>query len=47
MGFFQKKIGPVFVKEDSDTTEYIKKLEALREKAIDATKKVLEKLESK
>lgn len=43
MGFFQKKIGPVFVKEDSDTTEYIKKLEALREKAGDTVKQEIEK----
>ena len=33
MGLFTKKIGPVFLKENSDAEAYIEKLKALNEKA--------------
>ena len=33
MGLFTKKIGPVFLKENSDAEAYIEKLKVLKEKA--------------
>lgn len=42
MEIFRKKIGPVFVKESSDTAEYISKLDALKEKASDSLKPKIE-----
>lgn len=44
MDFLRKKIGPVFIKEESDVSEYITKLKELSEKAIsDSTKEEVEK----
>lgn len=43
MGLFSKKIGPVFLKETSDTTEFIRKMQELREKAAGNAKKAAEK----
>lgn len=43
MDFFQKKIGPVFLKEDSDAEEFIKKMTALAERADGNLKKDIEK----
>ena len=43
MGLFTKKIGPVFLKETSDTTEFIRKMEELQEKATGDTRKAIEK----
>lgn len=43
MGLFSKKIGPVFLKETSDTAEFIRKMQELREKAAGDTKKAVEK----
>lgn len=43
MGLFSKKIGPVFLKETSDTAEFIRKMQELREKAAGNTKKAVEK----
>lgn len=42
MELFRKKIGPVFVKESSDNEEFIKKLEALREKADDSVRQKID-----
>ena len=42
MGLFKKKIGPVFLKEDSDVTSFISKMETLRDKANDAIKKEID-----
>lgn len=36
MGLFQKKIGPVFLKEDSDASSYIVKMQELEEKVVDS-----------
>ena len=33
MGLFEKKIGTVFLKEDSDAQEFVKKLEELKERS--------------
>lgn len=43
MSLFQKKIGPVFLKETSDTTQYIDKLQQLLEKSGTLARKELEK----
>lgn len=43
MGLFTKKIGPVFLKETSDTVEFIEKMQKLNEKAEGDTKKAIEK----
>lgn len=43
MGLFTKKIGPVFLKEASDTTEFIDKLQKLQHEAEGNTKKAIEK----
>lgn len=43
MGLFMKKIGPVFLKETSDTVEFIKKMQELKEKAEGNTRKIVEK----
>lgn len=44
MDFFKKKIGPVFIKEESEVSEYITKLKELSEKAVsDSTKEEVEK----
>lgn len=43
MELFTRKIGPVFLKEDSDAQVFIEKLEKLKEQADDALKKELEK----
>ena len=43
MGLFTKKIGPVFLKETSDTTEFIDKMQKLKEKATGDTRKAVEK----
>lgn len=43
MGLFTKKIGPVFLKETSDTAEFIEKMQKLKEKATGDTKKAVEK----
>lgn len=43
MGLFSKKIGPVFLKETSDTAEFIRKMQELREKAAGNMKKAVEK----
>lgn len=44
MDFLRKKIGPIFIKEESDVSEYITKLKELAEKAIsDSTKEEVEK----
>ncbi len=43
MDFFRKKIGPVFIKESSDNEEYIRKLEALREKADESVREKIDK----
>ncbi|MCM1104874.1 MAG: NERD domain-containing protein [Clostridium sp.] len=43
MELFRKKIGPVFVKENSDLTEYIGKLRALREHADENLKQEIDK----
>ena len=39
MGLFTKRIGTVFLKETSDTSEYIEKLEELKKQAPDEVKK--------
>lgn len=43
MGLFSKKIGPVFLKETSDTEDFIEKMEKLKEKADEQTVKKIEK----
>lgn len=43
MGLFTKRIGTVFLKETSDTSEYIEKLEELKKQAPDEVKKRIEK----
>ena len=43
MGLFTKKIGPVFLKENSDAEAYIEKLKELSEKAEGALKQEIEK----
>lgn len=43
MGLFTKKIGPVFLKETSDTTEFIEKLQKLLPEAEANIKKAIEK----
>ncbi|MDD6202099.1 MAG: NERD domain-containing protein [Lachnospiraceae bacterium] len=43
MDLFRKKIGPVFVKKDSDVKEYIEKLESLKERADGNLKEEIEK----
>lgn len=43
MGLFTKKIGPVFLKENSDAETYIEKLKALSEKAQGSLKQEIEK----
>lgn len=43
MGLFTKKIGPVFLKETSDTTEFIEKLKKLLPESEGNTKKAIEK----
>ena len=43
MGIFQKKIGPVFLKEDGDLETFIQKMEGLREKADGKLKQDIEK----
>ena len=43
MGIFQKKIGPVFLKETSDATVYIEKMQLLLEQADEEMKKEIEK----
>ena len=43
MGLFKKKIGPVFLKEDSESTLFIEKMNALLEKATGDLKKEIEK----
>lgn len=42
MELFRKKTGPVFVKESSDSQEFIRKMEALREKADDAVRQKID-----
>lgn len=43
MGLFTKKIGPVFLKENSDAEAYVEKLHELREKANGTLKQEIEK----
>lgn len=43
MEFFRKKIGPVFLKEDSDAEKYMEKLNTVYEKAEEPLKKDIEK----
>ena len=43
MGLFQKKIGTIFLKEDSEAKEFIEKLEELYKKATEETKPEIEK----
>jgi len=43
MGLFTKKIGPVFLKENSDAETYIEKLKVLAEKAQGSLKQEIEK----
>lgn len=43
MGLFTKKIGPVFLKENSDAEVYIEKLKLLKEKEQDPIKQEIEK----
>lgn len=43
MGLFTKKIGPVFLKENSDAEAYIEKLKTLSEKAQGSLKQEIEK----
>lgn len=43
MELFRKKIGPVFVKENSDLTEYIGKLEGLKERVDENLKQEIDK----
>jgi hypothetical protein len=43
MGLFTKKIGPVFLKEASDTTEFIEKMQKLKMDAAGDLKKNIEK----
>lgn len=43
MGLFSKKIGPVFLKEDSDAKAYIAKMQALAERADESLKGKIEK----
>ena len=43
MGLFTKKIGPVFLKETSDTSEFIEKMQVLKEEAAGDTRKAIEK----
>ena len=38
MGLFQKRIGPVFLKEDSESQEFIERLQRLSEQASDELK---------
>lgn len=43
MGLFTKKIGPVFLKEESDTSEFIRKLQIFQGKADGELKEKIEK----
>lgn len=43
MGFFSKKIGPVFLKETSDASEFIDKMQELQKKATSDVVKEIEK----
>ena len=43
MGLFTKKIGPVFLKEESDTQAYIAKMQALLAGADESLKSKIEK----
>lgn len=43
MGLFEKKIGPVFLKEDNNMDEIISRLEELKQKAVDEIKNEIEK----
>ena len=43
MGLFTKKIGPVFLKENSDVEAYIEKLKEFGEKAQGSLKRDIEK----
>lgn len=43
MGLFQKKIGPVFLKEDSDTLTFIEKMKALSQEASPTIRDEIEK----
>ena len=43
MGLFQRKIGPVFLKEDSDVSEFIKKMNSLAEEASPTIKAEIDK----
>ena len=43
MGIFTKKIGPVFLKEDSDAEAYVEKLKGLSEKTQGNLKQEIEK----
>lgn len=43
MALFQRKIGPIFLKEDSETTGFIEKMKLLSEKASSALKKEIDK----
>lgn len=43
MGLFQKKIGPVFIKEDSDAQNFVEKMAKLSERATGSLKKEIEK----
>lgn len=40
MGILQKKIGPVFIKEDSDATQFIARMQELLERCTDANLKI-------
>ena len=43
MGLFQRKIGPVFLKEDSDVSEFIRKMNSLAEEASPTIKAEIDK----
>ncbi len=43
MSLFTKKIGPVFLKDTSDTAEFIEKMQKLKERAAGETRKAVEK----
>lgn len=43
MALFQRKIGPVFLKEDSETAEFIEKMNLLSERASASLKKEIDK----
>lgn len=43
MGLFQKRIGPVFLKEDSESQEFIERLQLLSEQATDELKAEIDK----